>query len=176
MIGDNVSRKLISADKRFNDETKTMLSFTKRADYALLALGYLTAVSLSEADRLVTTKEIAEHYNIPIELLAKIMQALSKRQIVASFPGPTGGYRMVRDASEISIASVVKLIDGQMGIVHCSNGNDTGCDQFDRCTIRNPLTLIEERMYELLEKMSIQDIVKPSSGDSSFVPLSTISR
>ena len=150
-----------------------MLSFTKRADYALLALCYLTAVSQSSSERLVTTKEIAEHYNIPIELLAKIMQTLARHQYVTSFPGPTGGYRMTKDPSGISIASVVKTIDGQMGIVHCSNGNDTGCDQFDRCTIRNPLVTIEERMYVLLEQMSIQDIIEPQPI-SSFIPLSAV--
>jgi Rrf2 family protein len=151
-----------------------MLSFTKRADYALLALCYLTAAKEFLPERLVTTKEIAEHYNIPIELLAKIMQSLSRRQLVASFPGPTGGYRMMGNPAEISIASVVKMIDGQMGIVHCSNGNDAGCDQFERCTIRNPLATIEERMYELLEQMSILDIMQPSPDN--FVPLASLSK
>jgi Rrf2 family protein len=137
-----------------------MFSFTKRADYALLALSYLTSASLKDTGRLVNTKEIAEYYHIPVELLAKIMQVLARRGLVESFPGPTGGYRLGRDPGSISIAEVVNLIDGQLGIVHCSNGNETGCDQFERCTIRNPLTEIEARMNRLLQQMSIQEICK----------------
>src|SRR5579883_1063483 len=135
-----------------------MFSFTKRADYALLALSYLTSEQLKESGRLVNTKEIAEHYNIPVELLAKIMQVLARRGIVESFPGPTGGYRLSRDPSHISIAEVVHVIDGQLGIVHCSNGNELGCEQYARCTIRNPLSEIETRMNRLLQQMSIQEI------------------
>ncbi len=137
-----------------------MFSFTKRADYALLALSYLTSEQLKESGRLVNTKEIAEHYNIPVELLAKIMQVLARRGIVESFPGPTGGYRLSRDPSHISIAEVVHVIDGQLGIVHCSNGNELGCEQYARRTIRNPLSEIETRMNRLLQQMSIQEISK----------------
>lgn len=124
----------------------------------MLALSYLTSESLKESGRLVNTKEIAEHYNIPVELLAKIMQVLARRGLVESFPGPTGGYRLGRDPGNISIAEVVNLIDGQLGIVHCSNGNEVACEQYARCTIRNPLTEIEERMNRLLQQMSIQEI------------------
>lgn len=155
-----------------------MFSFTKRADYALLALCYLAATDGEREGRLVNTKEIAEHYNIPIELLAKIMQVLARHQLVASSPGPTGGYRLTRDSSDISVAMVVKIIDGQLGINHCSNGNDSGCDQFEKCTIRNPLATIEERMYELLEKMSLREISQPAAPAMSgnVIPLSSLVR
>ena len=157
-----------------------MFSFTKRADYALLALCYLAlAGDAGGGGRLVNNKEIAEHFKIPIELLAKIMQVLARHQLVASSPGPTGGYRLTRDPSDISVATVVKIVDGQMGMVHCSNGNDSGCDQFDRCTIRNPLATIEERMYGLLEQMSIREIARlqePPSTPPDFIPLAALTR
>lgn len=135
-----------------------MFSFTKRADYALLALSYLATAAQADSPRLVNTKEIAEHYHIPVELLAKIMQVLARRGMVESFPGPTGGYRLGRDPSRISIAEVVNAIDGQLGIVHCSGGNEVVCEQFSRCTIRNPLSEIEARMNRLLQQMSIREI------------------
>ncbi|MDR3710030.1 MAG: Rrf2 family transcriptional regulator [Capsulimonadaceae bacterium] len=155
-----------------------MFSFTKRADYALLALCYLTAAGDGGRGRLVNSKEIAEHYNIPIELLAKIMQVLARHQLVSSSPGPTGGYRLTRDPADVSVAMIVKIIDGQVGMIHCSNGNDSGCEQFERCTIRNPLTTIEERMYELLEKMSIREISQPQgqSEPSNVIPLGSLLR
>jgi Rrf2 family protein len=151
-----------------------MFSFTKRADYALLALCYLTAESDRDPARKVNTKEIAENYHIPLELLAKIMQVLARHHLVVSFPGPTGGYRLLKDPGDISIAMIVKIIDGNVGIVHCSNGNDLGCEQFDHCTIRNPLATLEERMNDLLEKMSIRDICQPEKAESNFIPLSSL--
>jgi Rrf2 family protein len=135
-----------------------MFSFTKRADYALLALSYLATESLSDPFRLVNTKEISDKYHIPIEMLAKILQVMARSGLVVSHPGPTGGYRLGRDANTISISDVVNSIDGQLGIVHCSNGNDASCEQFDRCTIKTPLYELENRMNMLLQQISIREI------------------
>ena len=55
----------------------------------------------------MNTKEIAEQYEIPVELLAKILQILAKHGMVASHPGPTGGYKLLRPARDISVAEVV---------------------------------------------------------------------
>ena len=93
-----------------------MLSLSKKTDYALLALCYLTQ---SGTDRAVNTKEIAEQYDIPLELLAKILQKLAKYKLVTSIAGPTGGYRLARTPEAISIGAVIEAIDGPPAIVHC---------------------------------------------------------
>jgi Rrf2 family protein len=138
---------------------------TKRADYALLALSHLTHAAAEDPNRLVNTKEIAEQYEIPIELLAKILQILAKNSLIASHPGPTGGYKLLRHPSAISVAEVVFLVDGPVSILHCSNGQELSCKQFNRCTIRDPLVEIETRVKSLLDNISIEEI--------SGVPAST---
>src|SRR5580658_10104194 len=112
-----------------------MLSLSKKTDYALLALSYLTR---AEAGRAVNTKEIAEQYAIPVELLAKILQRLAKAKLVLSTPGPTGGYRLARPAETISIGAVIAVIDGPPAITHCMKTDGNRCDQLNRCTIREP--------------------------------------
>jgi len=91
-----------------------MLSLSKRADYALLALSHLAVTQSEDPDRLVNTKEIAEQYEIPVELLAKILQMLARNGMVASHPGPTGGYRLMRRPAAISIGEVITAIDGPL--------------------------------------------------------------
>ena len=146
------------------EETKNdpMLSMTKRADYALLALSYLASQVEAGEHRLVNTKEIAEQFELPVELLAKLLQILAKNGLVASHPGPTGGYRLLRSAKDISVAEVVTLIDGPVSMLHCSNGQDGACKQYDRCTIRDPLAEIELRVKALLENISIAEITLPA--------------
>lgn len=141
-----------------------MLSMTKRADYALLALSYLASAVAEDPQRLVNTKEIAEQFEIPIELLAKILQILSRNGLVASHPGPTGGYRLLRDPKQVSVAEVLALIDGPLSMLHCSHGNESGCKQYSRCTIRDPLAEIEDRVRALLEDISIAEITLPASA------------
>ena len=65
-----------------------MLSLSKRADYALLALSHLAVTQAEDPERLVNTKEIAEQYELPGELLAKILQMLARSGIGRFAPRP----------------------------------------------------------------------------------------
>ncbi len=143
-----------------------MLSLSKRADYALLALSHLAATQAAEPVRLVNTKEIAEQYEIPAELLAKLLQTLARSGIVASHPGPTGGYRLLRVPAAISIAEIVSAIDGPLALLPCSNGQGDTCKQFSHCTIRDPLAEIERRVKALLQEITLADVggIRPVPG------------
>lgn len=138
-----------------------MFTFTKKADYALLALSFL---STEGRGRLVGPREIAAHYEIPAELLAKVMQTLARHHLVASVPGPTGGYRLAREAKTISVSDVVEAVDGPLAIAQCweATGVD-GCAQARRCTLRGPLARIQEEMTRLLQAMTVEDVCLPPS-------------
>lgn len=132
-----------------------MLSLSKKTDYALLALSYLTHAG---ADRAVNTKELAEKYSIPHELLAKIMQRLAKAGLVISTSGPAGGYRLARSPEAISIGLVIEVIDGPPAIIHCMKSSGNSCDQHDKCTIRDPLAQINIRILQMLNLVSLAEI------------------
>ena len=144
-----------------------MLSLSKRTDYPLLALSHLAAVQAAEPARLVNTKEIAEHYELPAELLAKLLQTLARTGIVASHPGPTGGYRLLRAPSAISVAEIITAIDGPLAILPCSSGESESCKQFSCCTIRDPMAEIERRVKGLLMEITLADVggVGPASAE-----------
>lgn len=145
-----------------------MLSMSKRADYALLALTHLAVMQAEDPKRLVNTKEIAEQYALPVELLAKILQTLAKNGIVTSHPGPTGGYKLLRAPAAISVGEVLTVLDGPLSILQCSNGQGDTCKQFQRCTIRDPLAEIERRVKNLLQEMTLEDISGLTSAGSQW--------
>jgi len=153
-----------------------MLSLSKRADYALLALSHLAVTQTSAPARLVNTKEIAEQYEIPVELLAKLLQTLAKNGIVASHPGPTGGYKLLRSPSAISIAEVLTVIDGPLSILQCSNGHGETCKQFNHCTIRDPLAEIESRVKNLLQEITLEDVSGSVTAPADWPPFQDFSR
>ena len=124
-----------------------LITLSKKTDYALLALSYLARL---EPGRAANTKAIAEQFDIPLELLAKILQQLTRAEIVLSTAGPTGGYRLARDPQAISVGAVVQLIDGAPALMQCMR--EAGdCEQLRKCTIRTPLANINTRIYEMLE-------------------------
>jgi len=142
-----------------------MLSLSKKMDYALLALSYLTR---AQTGRAVNTKEIAEQNEIPVELLAKILQKLTKAKILVSVPGPTGGYHLAHAASEISIGAVIEVIDGLPALMHCMKIADNDCVHIGRCTIRSPLMRINARIFQMLSHISLAEICGDDSGDGAL--------
>jgi Rrf2 family transcriptional regulator, cysteine metabolism repressor len=87
------------------------MKLTNRSEYALLALVYLAR---QEADRYVGGAEIAEAQNIPPKFLQQILLVLKRARYVQSFKGQQGGYRLARPAKDITIAEVVRLLDGAL--------------------------------------------------------------
>jgi Rrf2 family protein len=131
-----------------------MLRLTKKADYGLMALKYLAehadATSLS-------AKDIAEAYHIPPQLLAKILQRLAKVGILRSHAGMNGGYSLLKAAREISAFEVIHAIDGPLFITSCGPSH-SGCDLTDSCTIKEPLSRVNDSISGLLRSISIADL------------------
>jgi Rrf2 family protein len=108
----------------------------------------------------VNTKEIAEEYNIPLELLAKVLQVLSKQGLIESHNGPKGGYLLARSARQITIAQIIESIEGPLAITDCSHEKDGDfCMQRENCNIRTPLLKIQDSIYQLLNNMTLGDMM-----------------
>ena len=131
-----------------------MFRLSKKTDYALMALQYLAS---NEASGVVSARAIAERFDIPLELLAKILQQLAHQGLVAAHKGIHGGYQLARPALAISVADVAKAIDGPMRLTACSHV-DVRCEQFATCTVRDPLWRIRERILSLLQTVTVADM------------------
>jgi Rrf2 family protein len=135
-------------------ELATMLRLSKKTDYALLALQYLASDGASEV---ASTRAIADHFDIPAELLAKILQRLARYGLVAAHKGVHGGYHLARPARAISVAEVVQAIDGPLTLTACSP-RDARCGQFAACTVRDPLWRVRDQILSVLQTVTVADI------------------
>ncbi len=133
-----------------------MLKLTKKADYGLMALKYLAERPATPA---LSTKEVADAYGIPAQLLAKILQQLTRAGLLRSHAGMNGGYALARDARQISAYEVILAIDGRFFITSCFKGKK-GCELTTNCTIREPLARVNETIADVLKSISIQDLAE----------------
>ena len=83
-----------------------MRRFSKKSEYGLMAVHY---IAFHQQDGVVNSKRIAEDLGIPAELLAKILQRLSKGKLIASVNGPKGGYVLAREPSNIRVSEVLRI-------------------------------------------------------------------
>jgi Rrf2 family protein len=131
-----------------------MLRLSKKADYALMAMKHLAL----RGDRgSSSAREIAEQYDIPIELMAKVLQRLVQRGLLASHQGTRGGYQLSRPPREITVADVIQAIDGPVTVTACSS-DDENCDQFAKCNVRDPLWRVRERILAALGECTVAEL------------------
>ncbi len=131
-----------------------MLRFSKKTDYALIALKDL---ALSPAGISSSARAIAGKYDIPVKLMAKVLQRLAKRGLLASHQGTHGGYHLARPATLISLADVIQAIEGPVMLTACSDA-DESCDQYCKCNVRDPLWRLQDRIVQSLAAFTLQEL------------------
>jgi Rrf2 family protein len=131
-----------------------MLRFSKKADYALMAMKHLALRGDQGAS---SAREIAALYDIPIELMAKVLQRLVRGGLLASHQGTRGGYELARRPTQISVADVIQAIDGPVTVTACST-DENQCEQFAKCNVRDPLWKVRERILNALGECTVAEL------------------
>ena len=129
-----------------------MFRLSKRADYGLIALKHL---ALHE-EHTYSAPEIARTYNIPSELMAKVLQKLARKGLLESHAGPNGGYALARGAEMISVIEVLEALEGPVLLTPCEAADD--CRQLQVCSIRDPLRTIKEKVVGILVDTTIHEL------------------
>jgi Rrf2 family protein len=132
-----------------------MLRLSKKSDYALIAMKHLA--TRPDGGGSASAREISESYDIPLELLAKVLQRLVRARLLASVQGTRGGYRLGRNAALISVADVIQAVDGPVTVTACST-DDHNSDQYTKCSIRDPLWKIKNRIVDALSTVSVAEM------------------
>ncbi|MDP2318737.1 MAG: Rrf2 family transcriptional regulator [Acidobacteriota bacterium] len=148
-----------------------MLRLSKKSDYALLAMKHLA--TRPDGSGSSSAREISESYDIPLELLAKVLQRMVRARLLVSVQGTRGGYRLGRPAATISVADVIQSVDGPVTVTACSDDDHT-CDQYTKCNIRDPLWKIKNRILDALNTVSVAEMA--AEADAMLAPAPTVSR
>jgi Rrf2 family protein len=124
-----------------------------KADYALRAVA-----ELAVAGETLNRERIASAQDIPMEFLESILLELKHVGIVQSRRGARGGFRLARPASDISLADVIRAVDGPMANVRGSRPEEveySGPAEH----LRDVWIAVRASLRELLESTSVQDLV-----------------
>ena len=148
-----------------------MLRLSKKADYALMAMKHL---ALRGDIGAASAREIAEQYDIPIELLAKVLQRLARKGLLTSHQGTRGGYLLARSSTTISIADVIQAVDGPLAVTACAT-TEENCDQYAKCNVRDPLWRIKDRILAALASCTIFEMATDAPPADVAMPV-TLSR
>ncbi|MFP5204632.1 MAG: RrF2 family transcriptional regulator [Acidobacteriota bacterium] len=136
-----------------------MLRLTKKAGYGLMALKYLAEHA---DDASLSARDIAEAHHIPLQLLAKSLQRLTKTGILRSRAGTNGGYSLLKPPQQVSVFDVICAINGPLFITSWGT-SETGGKLAKDGAIKEPLARVNDSITDLLRNMSIANLAEPLS-------------
>jgi Rrf2 family protein len=151
-----------------------MLRLSKKADYALIAMNHLARKPAGPAVS-ISARDIAERYDIPLELMAKVLQRLVRTGLLVSTQGTRGGYMLSRPPGSISVADVIQAIDGPFTVTACSTERHD-CEQYSKCNVRGPLWQIRERIVATLGTVSIAEMAAEPESAPAAAELAVVRR
>jgi len=132
-----------------------MIRLNKMTDYAVVMLSHLAV----DSDRVVTAKELARGSALPLPSVSKLMKQLSKAGILTSHRGASGGYRLGRAPTDISVAEIVTIFEGPIALTGCIEGADTSCDAMPQCSLSGHWNQVNHAIQVALDSVSLADLL-----------------
>jgi FeS assembly SUF system regulator len=137
-----------------------MIRLTNLADYAVILM-----CEMSHADHRKNAQGLAASTSIPVPTVSKILNLLSRGQLLQSHRGIKGGFALSRAADKISVAEIVEAIDGPISLTSCGEDNEACSCGFDTaCALRPRWQLINSAVRGALANVSLKEIAEPAIG------------
>lgn len=141
-----------------------MLAFTRKTDYALIALTHLA----QHPNECNSAREIASRYGVPLPLLMNILKQMTQRGLAQSVRGPRGGYRLAISPDKISLNDIIGAVEGPVQLVQCVDWYQnkargklkSGCDLMAACPVRPTIHRVHARLVEFLSGVTLADVVE----------------
>jgi Rrf2 family protein len=131
------------------------LELTRRGDYAVRAM--LALAQVPPTDGLLSARRIAARMGIPAAFLPQVMRDLMAVGLVAATTGRSGGYRLARPASEISVLEVIESVEGDGRRIACVlRGSPCGSDGF--CDAHSVFFAAQEAMLDRLRVATLAEL------------------
>jgi Rrf2 family protein len=134
-------------------------TLSKKGKYALRALYHLTREH-GRGPVLIAT--LAQQESIPHKFLELILLHLKNNRLVDSKKGRNGGYFLAKDPSEITVGSVIRLIDGPLAPLPCASETAyrkcEECVDEQTCGTRIVMRRVRDAMAEILDHTTLADV------------------
>jgi Rrf2 family protein len=143
----------MTRDRHSRDNAWVRIS--AKADYAVRAALELAAAE----DPPIKAEQISEAQGVPLKFLENILVDLRQGGLVTSHRGPSGGYRLDRPADEITVADVVRAVDGPLASIH---GDRPEATEYRGAAeeLQTVWVALRASMRAVLEGVTLADVVE----------------
>ncbi len=141
--------------------------FSNSSKYAIKAVLFL-AINSSEENKIMV-KDIAEPINVPQPYIAKLLQELSRQNLISSTRGPKGGFYLSKDDKKHPLKRIVRAIDGEKRLTSCLLSLES-CNDKKPCPLHNLAAPLRTKLLDSLERKTICDLANDIKKGDAFFP------
>jgi Rrf2 family protein len=123
------------------------------------ALRIFIDLAQNQGDGYVALSEVSKRQDVSLKYLETIVATLVRGGLLRSQRGMSGGYRLSRDAKEISIYDIFNLTEGSLSPVACINCGENFCNRSDNCYTKEMWTNVDNLINNYFKSVSIQDLI-----------------
>ena len=130
------------------------MRLTKQTNYAIRILMYCAA----NKGNISQVADIADAYGLSREFLFKILQPLTRNGYIETIRGRNGGIRLARDAADVTLSEIVRLIEDNFEMAECFRGEAINCPLVDSCQLNSALREALNAFFAVLDTYTIEDL------------------
>ncbi len=113
--------------------------------------------------------DIAARQGISEKYLEGIMASLSKAGLVHSLRGRGGGYRLAKSPEEYTVGGILKLTEGSLAPVSCTEGRGASCARAAECRMYPMWARLDRMIFDYFEGITVADLVREGGGGDNYV-------
>jgi iron-sulfur cluster assembly transcription factor IscR len=132
------------------------MELTTRGRYAVMAMADLARHQAGEP---VALAAIAERQKLSLAYLEQLFARLRRADIVVSARGRSGGYKLGRAASDITIADVLRAVEEETRMTRCSGDGEAGCLGETRCITHGLWQALGQHIEQFFQTVTLQDVI-----------------
>ena len=137
-----------------------MLKLTRFADYGVVLMTHIAG----SKDAVRSAQSLAEATGIPLPTVSKLLSMFARGGLLQAVRGARGGFRLARDAQEISVADIIGVVDGPIALTQCLEAGSSVCELELLCPSRYAWGTINRAVRETLENLSVAELLFPPAG------------
>lgn len=134
-----------------------MIRLSKLADYGMMLMGQIAAYQ----GRCLSAVDLAGETRVPLPTVSKVLTLLTRAGLLASTRGVKGGYLLARPARQITVAEIVRALDGPIALTQCIELGPGACHLEMHCPSRLGWHQVNAAIERALSEVTLADMAAP---------------
>ena len=126
------------------------------------AVRMMVDIAIHNTGKCIALKDISKRQNISVKYLEQVVGPLTAAGYLKSVRGPQGGYMLPANGEAVSVGDIIRVMEGGICQVPCSDGNAENCERYDICEVRAMWDGLHKIVVDYLDNITLNDLAQKS--------------